>query len=116
MVKASEDEFTRQFRLASTDLERIKLAIREGRYTIWTRRDKPNFPEEYLISILSLPDKHKVTRHPRKSGGEGFDYVVEIKYSYRAVGKMLPLFLKGFFSKDGHLVLEFVIQSLRVDD
>lgn len=116
MAKTPEDEFTRRFRQASTDLERIKFAIREDRYTIWTRRDKPNFPEEFLVPILSLPDKHKVTRHPRKSGGEGFDYVVETKFLYRGTGKVTPLYLKGYFSKDGHLVLGLEVQSLREDD
>ena len=99
----SDDVFTRRFRAASTDLERIKLAISEERYTIWTRQDKPNFPQEYLAPILALPAKHRVTRSARKSGSEGFEYVVALKYVFRGAGKSIPIYMKGYFSKDGHL-------------
>ena len=116
MSQQKDDEFTRRFRTASTDLERIKLAISEDRYTIWTRQDKPNFPEEYLLPILSLPAKHRVTRSPRKSGTEGFEYVVQLKYLFRGAGKSIPIYMKGYFSKDGHLVLGLEVQSLRQDD
>lgn len=116
MAKNNDNDFTRQFRSLSTDLERIKLAIEEDRYTIWTRYDKPNFPEEYLTPILSLPSKHKVTRQPRKSGGEGFDYVVQLKYSYHGSGKAVPIYLKGYFSKNGNLILGIEVQSLRKDE
>lgn len=116
MARTPEDEFTQQFRKAATDLERIKLAVRDGRYTIWSRRDKPNFPEEYLSPIPSLPEKHPVGRALRKTGGEGMNYVLELKYQYRAAGKVLPVYLKGYFSKSGHLILSFEIQSLRNDD
>lgn len=116
MAELTNDEFTRRFRAAATDLERIKLAVREDRYTIWTRHDKANFPEEYLTPILALPDKHPVTRHARKSGGEGTDYVVELKYDYRGMGRKMPIYMKGYFSKDGHLVIGLEVQSLRADD
>lgn len=111
-----DDEFTRQFRLVETDLKRIQLAIRENRYTIWTRKDKPNFPEEYLTPILRLPEKHLVVRMPRKSGGEGTDYVIELKYDYKGMGRKISIYLKGYFSKEHHLVLGLEVQSLREND
>lgn len=116
MNPPGNDEFTQRFRNARSDLERIKLAISQNRYTLWTRRDKPNFPEEYLIPILWLPERHRVTRKRRKSGAEGFEYVVELRYQCRAAGKSIPIYLKGYFSKNGHLVLGLEIQSLRKDD
>ncbi|OGQ34754.1 MAG: hypothetical protein A3F16_01365 [Deltaproteobacteria bacterium RIFCSPHIGHO2_12_FULL_43_9] len=116
MKRLKKEEFTKQFRKAHTDLERIKLAIREDRYTIWTRKDKPNFPDEYLLPILSLPDTYKTTRHKRKSGEQGLEYVVELKYTYNGTGRRIPIYLKGFFSKDGHLIIGFEIQSLRRDE
>lgn len=116
MESLSKEEFTKQFRKAHTDLERIKLAIREDRYTVWTRKDKPNFPDEYLLPILSLPATHKVTRHKRRSGEEGLEYVVELTYIYHGTGKRIPIYLKGFFSKDGYLIIGFEIQSLRRDE
>jgi hypothetical protein len=115
LKKLSKEEFTKQFRKAHTDLERIKLAIREDRYTIWTRKDKLNFPDEYLLPILSLTAAHKVARKKRISGEEGLEYVVELKYVYYGTGKRIPIYLKGFFSKDGYLILGFEIQSLRRD-
>ncbi|HLB58486.1 MAG TPA: hypothetical protein VJL87_00180 [Bdellovibrionota bacterium] len=116
MKRLAQGEFTRQFRMAHTDLERIKLAIREDRYTIWTRRDKPNFPEEYLLPILLLPATHKVIRHKRQSGGEGLEYVVELKYFYNEMGRPVPIYLKGYFSKEGHLMIGLEVQSLRKDE
>ena len=116
MEEKTNEAFTRQFRLAATDLERIKLAIRKNRYTIWVRQDKPNFPEEYLFPILSLPDRHPVRRHSRKSGGEGTEYVIELKYDYKGMGLKVPIYLKGYFCKDGHLVIGLEVQSLRQDE
>ena len=112
----TDEQFTRHFRSAATDLERIKLAVRANRYTIWTRGDKPNFPEEYMTPILLLPDKHPVKRSKRKSGGEGYGYVVELKYEYRGTGRRIPVYMKGFFSKEGSLVLQLEVQSLREDE
>ena len=105
LKRLKKEEFTKQFRKAHTDLERIKLAIREDRYTIWTRKDKP-----------TLPDTYKTTRHKRKSGEQGLEYVVELKYTYNGTGRRIPIYLKGFFSKDGHLIIGFEIQSLRRDE
>lgn len=115
MELLTDEQFSRQFRLAATDLERIKLAVKANRYTTWTRSDKSNFPEEYMAPILLLPDKHEVKRSKRKSGGEGYDYVVKLKYEYRGMGKLIPIYLKGFFSKEGSLVLQLEVQSLRED-
>ena len=91
------------------------MAIREERYSIWVR-NPPNFPDEYLRTVLSLPDNTPVTRKcPRKSGGSGLNYVVELKYEYREMGRVVPIYLKGFFAQDaaGKLVISFTIQSLR---
>ena len=116
MADRNEDNFSVRFRNASTDLERIKLAIKENRYTIWARSDKPNCSEEYLSPILNLPARHSVKRSPRISVGEGFDYVIELKYLFQMRGKNIPIYLKGYFSKEGHLVIGFEVQSLRRND
>ena len=102
--------------MTATDLARIKLAIRENRYTIWSRRDKPSFTEEYLTPILRLPDNHLVTRRHRKSGGKGTDYVVVLQYDYKGMGRKMALYMKGYFSKSGNLVIGLEVQSLREND
>lgn len=114
----SDDEFTKLFHAASTHLEKIQLAIREDRYTIWTRHPA-NFPEEYLRPVLTLPGNTPVTRKaPRRSGGSGLNFVLELKYEYREMGKAVPMYLKGYFEQDsaGKLVIAFAIQSLRKDE
>ena len=111
----TDDEFTKQFHAAATLLRKIQLAIREERYSIWVR-NPPNFPDEYLRAVLSLPDSTPVTRKsPRKSGGSGLNYVVELKYEYREMGRPVPVYLKGFFAHDetGKLIIGFTIQSLK---
>ena len=108
----TDEEFAQQFHAAPTLLRKIQLAIREERYSIWVR-NPPNFPEEYLKSVLTLPDNTPVTRKNRKSGGPGLGYVVELKYEYREMGKPVPIYLKGYFEQDGKLVVSFAIQSLK---
>lgn len=113
----TDDEFSKEFYARQTFLGKIKLAIQEDRYNIWTRNPY-NFPEEYLLPVLELPDNHPVQRKaPRRSGGPGLRYVLEIKYNYCEMGKSIPIYLKGYFSQteDGKLVIAFEIQSLRKD-
>lgn len=55
----TDDEFAKQFLAQPTFLKKIQLAIREDRYTIWTR-NPPNCPEEYLKPVLELPDRTPV--------------------------------------------------------
>src|SRR5690242_7371839 len=117
-MSLEDDEFSKQFHVQPTYLKKIQLAIREYRYTIWTR-NPPNFPEEYLKPVLNLPDHAQVTRKaPRRSGGQGLNYVLELKYEFREMGRSVPIYLKGYFAQDenGKLVIEFEIQSLRKDD
>jgi len=113
----TDGEFAKQFHAAPTLLRKIQLAIREERYSIWVR-NPPNFPDEYLKPILTLPDGTPVTRKaPRRSGGPGANYVVELKYEYREMGRPVPIYLKGYFAQteDGKLVISFAIQSLKDD-
>lgn len=114
-MRLTDEEFSREFHARATFLGKIKLAIKEDRYTIWTRNPS-NFPEEYLLPILNLPEKHRVRKKaPRRSGGPGFGYVLELNYDYREMGRPVPIYLKGYFSHNegGKLVVAFVIQSLR---
>ncbi len=113
----NDEEFPQAFHAQPTFLKKIQLAIREDRYTVWTR-NPPNFPEEYLKPVLTLPDNTPVTRKaPRRSGGPGLGYVLELKYEYREMGKAIPIYLKGYFAQDkgGKMVIEFAIQSLKED-
>lgn len=113
----TDDEFAKQFHAQPTHLRKIQLAIREDRYTIWTR-SPPNFPEEYLKPVLTLPDNTPVTRKAsRRSGGPGLDYILELKYEYREMGRPVPIYLKGYFAQDDteKLVIAFEIQSLKDD-
>lgn len=117
-MSLTDDEFSKQFHAQPTFLKKIQLAIREDRYTIWTR-NPPNFPEEYLKPVLDLPDRTQVIRKaPRRSGGPGLSYVLELKYEYREMGRPVPIYLKGYFTQDatGKLVIDFEIQSLKEDD
>lgn len=114
----TDDEFTNQFHAQPTFLKKVQLAIREDRYTIWTR-NPPNFPDEYLKPILGLPDNTPVTRKaPRRSGGAGLNFVLELKYEYREMGRAVPIYLKGYFAQDeaGKLVIAFAIQSLKKNE
>ena len=90
----TNEEFSVRFHAEPTHLRKIQLAIAEDRYTIWTR-NPPNFPDEYLKPILGLSDSKVVTQKPRKSGGGGLSYVLELKYEYWEMGKSLKMYLKG---------------------
>ncbi len=113
----SDEEFSKKFHVQPTFLKKIQLAILEDRYTIWTRNPS-NFPEEFLLPVLKLPENHLVRRKaPRRSGGPGSNYVLELKYEYREMGLPVPIYLKGFFSQgeSGKLIIAFEIQSLKED-
>ncbi|MEK6706642.1 MAG: hypothetical protein AABZ06_12730 [Bdellovibrionota bacterium] len=112
-----DDEFTRKFHAQPTLLRKIQLAIMEDRYTIWSRYP-PNFPDEYLKPILYLPDNTPVVmKVPRRSSGAGLNFVLELKYMYREMGRTVPIYLKGYFVQDdvGKLIISFAIQSLKKD-
>lgn len=114
----TDEEFTKRFYSENTFLKKIKLAISEHRYTIWTR-NPPNFSEEFLKPIFTLPDTSEVVKKtPRKSGGPGFNYVLELRYEYLLRGVQMPIYLKGFFAQksNGKIVFEFTIQSLKRSD
>ena len=114
----TDEEFTKRFYSETTFLRKIKLAISENRYTIWTR-NPPNFAEEFLKPILTLPENADVVKKmPRKSGGPGFNYVLELRYDYQLRGIKVPIYLKGFFAQksNGKIVFQFTIQSLKRND
>lgn len=109
---SSNEEFKQKFFAAKTHIEKVQVCIREQRYKIWERNDKPNLNgEEFLKPILGPPVTHPCTYKERKSAGEGKRFVVEFKYSATIFGETLNLYLKGFFADDWTLKLE--IQSLR---
>lgn len=113
----TDEEFSKAFHGQATYLQKIQLAIREKRYTIWTRNPS-NFPDEYLKPVLNLPGNVQVIRKaPRRSGGIGLNFVLEVKYNYREMGRAIPMYLKGFFAQDvtGKWIISFDIQSLRKD-
>jgi len=117
-VTLTDEEFARQFHAEASLLRKIQLAIREERYSIWVR-NPPNFPEEFLRPILSLPDNTPVVRKfPRRSGGRGLNYVLELKYDFREMGRPVRIYLKGYFEQDdsGNWIVSFAIQSLRADE
>ena len=68
------------------------------------------------MPILLLPDSHRVRRKKRKSEGEGLAYIIELQYNCRVMGKLLPVYLKGYFTKKGQLMIAFEIQSLRANE
>ena len=112
----SDEEFKHQFYAASNDMQKIKLAIREKRYSIWNRADRPNLRgSEYLAPVLDLPDSHPVEKRMRQSGGQGGPQVLITKYMFRGMGRSIEIYLKGFFGTDGGLSIRFSIQSLRDD-
>ncbi len=117
-MSLTDEEFARKFHAESSLLRKVQLAIREERYSIWVR-NPPNFPDLYLKPILSLPDSTPVVRKtPRRSGGNGLNYVLEIKYVYREMGRAVWIYLKGYFEQDeaGKWVISFAVQSLRADE
>lgn len=112
---SSEDEFKAKFFAGRNHFEKVQVCIREQRYMVWDRLEKPNLSdEEYLRPILDLPVTHPHTAAPRKSGGDGNKYVVEFKYSVTLEGQTLKLYFKGFFTEKWLCKLE--IQSLRDDE
>ena len=112
---ASDDEFKKKYQAAQTPFAKVQVCIREGRYKIWTRADKPNLNGgEFLSPILSLPANHPCKYAQRKSGGGGGKFVIEFKYSATIMGAKLKLDFKGFFADDWTLKLE--IQSLRENE
>lgn len=110
-----DEDFRSRFQAAKTHIERIQICIREQRYKIWQRADKPNLgAEEYLVAILGLPPSHPCVCRPRKSGGAGAKFVIEFTYTVRAFGAVMKLYFKGYFADDWTLKLE--VQSLRDDE
>lgn len=110
---SSQDDFRTRFYAAVTPLEKVKLCIREGRYKIVSRRDKPNlFRIEYLNSILELPSDHPHNvKSPRLSGEAGSNFVIDFEYNAEIAGTEVTIYFKGYFGTEG--ILKLVIQSLR---
>src|SRR3989338_7753539 len=116
MAPLSDSEFSAKFFACSTALEKIRLAIKEERFSFWFRPNNPNLPEEYLVDILGLPANHAVRAKPRKSGDEGLPQVYEMVYPYEQMGISVSIYFKGYFEIEGGLVMELKIQSLRKDE
>lgn len=112
---SGNDNFQKKYFAAKTNLEKVQLFIREGRYKVATRTDKPNLNgAAYLLPILDLPPKHICTvKAPRTSKEPGANYVVEIKYSATILGANIDLYFKGFYGPQNDLILN--IQSIRPD-
>lgn len=109
---SSDDEFKKKYQAAKTHFEKVQICIREQRYKIWQRADKPNLSsDEFVNPILNLPVTHPCTYLQRKSGGAGAKFVIEFKYSVTIYGAVKKLYFKGYFAEDWTLKLE--IQSLR---
>lgn len=107
-----DEEFKKKYQAAKNHFERVQVCIREQRYKIWLRADKPNLNSaEFVNSILNLPITHPCTYKKRKSGRAGAKFVIEFKYSISIYGATTKLYFKGFFAEDWTLKLE--IQSLR---
>lgn len=116
MSPLSDSEFSAKFFKAATPLEKIKLAIEEGRFSTWDRLNKPNIEDEYLLEVLNLPANHPVKAKPRKSGDTGLPQVYETTYAVNRMGQPVSIYFKGFFETEGGLVLELIVQSLRKDE
>ena len=112
----SDKEFKAEFLTQATDLQKIKLAIRENRYTIIARRDKPNLSYEFLQPVLNLPVQHPVQKKLRESGRRGGPLVLIVRYKYEGMGQELHIYLKGYFAHDRLLNIEFEVQSLRQNE
>ena len=109
---SATDDFQAKFHAAATQIEKVKLCIREDRYSILTRRDKHNLNgAEYLRPILDLPSNHPHKIKPRESGGAGRSFVIDFEYKATVMGREMTIYFKGFFGTDGELRLK--IQSLR---
>jgi len=110
----TDEEFAAKYFAESTLIGKLKLAIKEDRYTIW-ERNPPNFSSAYLTPILSLPSSTPVEQKDRESGGRGVNKVLILKYRAMIMGKSLEIYLKGYFGYDeGHeTIVVFEIQSLK---
>lgn len=110
---SSTDDFQTRFYAAATQLEKVKLCIREERYKIVVRRDKPNlFRVEYLKAILDLPSDHPhKVKSPRLSGEAGSNFVIDFDYQADVAGTEVNIYFKGYFGTEG--TLKLVVQSLR---
>lgn len=117
MVPLDDAEFSAKFFAESSALGKIKLAVREERYTVLVRTDKPNLPDEFIWAVLDLPDNFKVSAERRKTTDpNGLSQVYELKrVPYKEMGTDFELYIKGYFRKSGNFVVEFLVQSLRQD-
>ena len=113
---SGNDDFQNRYFAAKTNLEKVQLFIREGRYKVATRTDKPNLNgAAYLLPILDLPVGHECkVKAPRTSKEPGVNYVVEIKYSATILGADVDLYFKGFYGPQNDLILN--IQSIRPNE
>lgn len=113
----SYEEFKKKFLSLSNDMQKIKLAIRERRYAISRRPDKPNLIRtEPLEALLKLPDTYPVEKAPRTSKESGAPQVLVVKYTAKVMGRSLQIYLKAFFKASHRVSLHLKIQSYRKDD
>ena len=110
----SDEDFIKKYQLTKNHFEKVQICIREKRYKIWERDDKPNLNgEEFVNPILNLPVTYPCTYQQRKSDGAGAKFVIEFKYTVTIFGATKMLYFKGYFADDWTLKLE--VQSLRDD-
>lgn len=112
----SDDEFKKKFFSCRNHFEKVQVCIREDRYSVWDRPDKPNLNDkDYLDPVLGLPSNYSYEiKRPRASGGPGENFVVTFTYTARIMGADLEIYFKGFFSDDW--VCRLKIQSLRENE
>ena len=117
MAPLDDAQFSARFFAESTALGKIKLAVREDRFTVLVRTDKPNLSDEFIRAVLELPDKFKVSAERRETADPtGLPQVYELKrVPFDELGKGYELYIKGYFRKNGNFVVEFLVQSLRRD-
>jgi hypothetical protein len=109
----SPHEFKKKFFEESSDIEKIKLAIREEKFSIWNRIDQETLGQEFLQPILNLPSNYPVQKKSRQSGGSGDPDVVILKYVYEEFGEKSQIYMKAFYAYDGSIDVELEIQSLK---
>lgn len=117
MAPLTDEEFSARFFAEAKALGKIKLAVREDRFTILERTDKPNLPDEFMRALLDLPDSYRVATEKRKMKDPmGLPQIYELKrVPFKEMGRSFELYLKGYFRKSGDFVAEFFVQSLRED-
>lgn len=120
MPPLSDEEFSVKYFATSTPLEKVKLAVREGRFVVVERTDKPNLPDEFMEAVPSLHDGFKVEAKKREfPDTRGLERVYVLKkVPYKEMGENFELYIKGYFrkaNKDSKLVVDFLVQSLRED-